>query len=143
MQVQNAGLGRRLGAALYDSLLVIALMGFGTVPTLIIRGGEAIDPGNVNYQLILLAIAWLFFAMFWSRYGRTLGLQSWRMRIEMFDGSKPTFVAASIRFFAAILSWLPAGLGFWWALWDKDKLAWHDRLSRTRLRYYPKQLPSK
>jgi uncharacterized RDD family membrane protein YckC len=46
---------------------------------------------------------------------------------------------ASLRFFAAILSWLPAGLGFWWQLWDKDKLAWHDRLSGTRLRHYPKQ----
>jgi uncharacterized RDD family membrane protein YckC len=139
MTVQNAGLGRRLGAALYDSLLVVALMAFGTVPALVIRGGEAVDPGSMIYQLLMLAIAWLFFAIFWSRYGRTLGLQAWRMRIEMFDGGQPTFTAASIRFFAAILSWLPAGLGFWWALWDPDELAWHDRLSRTRLRYYPKQ----
>jgi uncharacterized RDD family membrane protein YckC len=139
MQVQNAGLGRRLGAALYDSLLVMALMAFGTVPAVVIRGGEAVDPGSITYKLAMLAIAWLFFAIFWSRYGRTLGLQSWRMRIETFEGSQPTFAAASIRFFAAILSWLPAGLGFWWALWDPDKLAWHDRLSRTRLRYYPKQ----
>ena len=39
---------------------------------------------------------------------------------------------------AAILSWAPLGLGFLWQLWDKDKLAWHDRLSGTRLRHYPK-----
>ena len=135
---ENAGLGRRLGAALYDSLLVFALMAFGTVPVLILHGGEAVDPGNLGYQLAMLAIAWLFFAIFWSCYCRTLGLQSWRMRIESFDGTRPTFLAASIRFFAAILSWLPAGLGFWWALWDKDKLTWHDRLSKTRLRFYPK-----
>jgi uncharacterized RDD family membrane protein YckC len=136
---ENAGLGRRLGAALYDSLLVGALMFLGTVLILIARGGEAVDPGDLRYQLALLAIAWLFFAIFWSRYARTLGLQSWRMRIESFSGTQPSFLAASIRFFAAILSWLPAGLGFWWSLWDRDKLTWHDRISKTRLRYYPKQ----
>ena len=30
-------------------------------------------------------------------------------------------------------SWLALGLGFLWQLWDKDKLAWHDRLSGTHL----------
>ncbi len=46
--------------------------------------------------------------------------------------------AASGRFIVAIISWLPAGLGFWWQLWDRDKLTWHDRVSGTRLVYYPK-----
>lgn len=136
--MENAGLGRRLGAALYDSLLVIALMTLATLPFIAIRGGEAVEAGNLDYRLTMFIVAWLFFAIFWSRYCRTLGLQAWRMRIESFDGTQPTFHAASIRFFAAILSWLPAGLGFWWALWDKDRLTWHDRLSKTRLRYFPK-----
>ena len=35
--------------------------------------------------------------------------------------------------FCAILSWLPAGLGYFWQLWDTDKLTWHDRLSQTRV----------
>jgi uncharacterized RDD family membrane protein YckC len=137
--VQNAGLGRRLGAALYDGLLVLALMMLGSVPFIALRGFDAVEPGDPAYRLTMLLIAWLFFAVFWSRYGRTLGLQSWRLRIETAGGARPSFAMASLRFFTAILSWLPAGLGFWWQLWDKDKLAWHDRLSGTRLRHYPKQ----
>lgn len=138
MTARNAGLGRRLGAALYDGLLVLALLFLATVPFVALRGGELVESGSLAHQLMLLTVAWLFFAGFWSRYGRTLGLQSWRLRIEDAAGGCPSFARASIRFFAALLSWLPAGLGFWWQLWDRDRLAWHDRLSGTRLRYYPK-----
>jgi uncharacterized RDD family membrane protein YckC len=136
--MENSGLGRRLGAALYDSLLVVALMAMATLPFVAVRGGEAVEPGDPLYRLMLIVIAWLFFSIFWSRYGRTLGLQSWRLRIETPDGGRPTFAAASLRFAAAMLSWLPAGLGFWWQLWDRDRLTWHDRISGTRLRHYPK-----
>ncbi len=136
-RMTSASLGRRFGAILYDSLLVLALMFLGTLPFIAVRGGQPVDPGNILYQVILLLITYLFFVVFWSRFGRTLGLQSWRLRIETADGSKPGFAAASLRFFAAIISWLPAGLGFWWQLWDKDGLTWHDRLSGTCLRHYP------
>jgi hypothetical protein len=32
-----------------------------------------------------------------------------------------------------MLSWSALGLGYWWILVDEEKLAWHDRLSATRL----------
>jgi uncharacterized RDD family membrane protein YckC len=35
------------------------------------------------------------------------------------------------------LSWLPLGLGFFWVLFDRDRRAWHDRLSGTRLVFRP------
>ena len=136
--MENASLGRRLGAAVYDALLVFALMFLATLPFVAVRGGEPVEPGNTAYQVTMVLVAYLFFVGFWSGYGRTLGLQSWRLRIETADGRKPSPGQASIRFFAAILSWLPAGLGFWWQLRDPERLAWHDRLSGTRLRYYPK-----
>lgn len=136
--MESAILGRRFGAIIYDSLLVLALMFLGTLPFVAVRGGEPVDPGNIPYQLTMLTIPYLFFIGFWTRYGRTLGMQSWRLQLETFDGGRPDFKEATLRFFAAIISWLPAGLGFWWQLWDRDGLAWHDRLSGTRLRYYPK-----
>jgi uncharacterized RDD family membrane protein YckC len=58
------------------------------------------------------------------------------------DGKKPSVGAATIRFFAALLSWLPLGLGFLWQIWDPEHLAWHDRLSRTRIIYYPRRKSS-
>lgn len=135
--MENAGLGRRLGAVLYDSLLVFALMLLGTVPFSLYTGGQ-VEPGTAAHQLAMLAIAWAFFAGFWTCYGRTLGLQTWRLQVETPDGHKPTLARSSLRFFAAILSWVPAGLGFWWQLWDSERLTWHDRLSGTKLRYYPR-----
>ena len=134
----NVSLRRRFGAILYDSLLVFALMFLATLPFIAIRIGEPVAAGDFYYQLTMFGVAYLFFAGFWSRASRTLGMQSWGLSLETMDGLKPGFSKASLRFFAAILSWLPAGLGFWWQLWDKDKLCWHDRLSGTKLKYYPK-----
>lgn len=136
--MRNAPLGRRLGAIIYDSLLVIALMFLATLPFVAVRGGEPVETGETLYQAVIIAVAWLFFVGFWTRAGRTLGMQSWRLQVETLAGERPGIVAASIRFAAAVLSWLPLGLGFWWQLWDPEGLTWHDRVSGTRLRYYPK-----
>ena len=134
----NTSLRRRFGAIIYDCLLVLALLFLATLPFIGTRDGESVEPGTFLHQLTLLLVVYLFFVGFWSGYGRTLGMQSWRLRIETVAGAKPSYAASSLRFFAAILSWLPAGLGFWWQLWDADRLTWHDRISGTRLRHYPK-----
>jgi len=136
--MSNASLFQRLFAILYDSLLLLALMFLATLPFIAIRAGEPVDPGFLPYQLTLIGVNWLFFVGFWTTSGRTLGMQSWRLRVEDKNGNTPGIAAASIRFFAAILSWLPLGLGFLWQLWDKDRLTWHDRISGTRLIRYPK-----
>ncbi|NNC78070.1 MAG: RDD family protein [Woeseiaceae bacterium] len=138
--MQTAGLLRRFGAIIYDILLVAALLFLATVPFIALRAGEAVEPGdNILYQLTLFTVVYVFFVGFWTRKGRTLGMQSWGLQLEAAGQQKATLVQATIRFFAAALSWLPFGLGYWWQLWDKDRLAWHDRLSGTRLVYYPRQ----
>lgn len=136
--MMNTSLGRRFGAIVYDSLLVLAVLFLGTLPFIAAAGGEPVEPGNRMYQLTMLLLCYVFFIGFWSGYGRTLGMQSWRLRIETIEGGKPGVKRSTIRFFAALLSWLPAGLGFWWQVFDADGLAWHDRLSGTRLRHYPR-----
>lgn len=139
MTARNAGLGRRLGAILYDCLLVFALLMMVATPFIAIRGGEAIEPQtDIVYRLILAVVIYAFFVGFWTRTGRTLGMQSWGLQLETPDGNRPSFSAATIRFFAALISWAPLGLGFFWQLWDAEHLTWHDRLSKTRLVYYPK-----
>jgi len=138
--MKNSSFLRRLGAMTYDGLLILALLFIATLPFIAMRGGEPVESaGNWPYQLVLCVVIYGFFVGFWTRSGRTLGMQSWRLQLENLDGSPPTLVGATIRFFAALLSWAPAGLGFFWQLWDKDKLTWHDRLSGTRLAYYPKE----
>lgn len=137
--MHNTGLLRRLGSMLYDGLLLLALMFLATLPFVALRGGEPVEPGEIQYQIVLVVVAYLFFIGFWSRSGRTLGMQAWRIQVEAMNGEKPSIASLNLRFFAAIVSLLAFGMGFWWQLIDREGLTWHDRLSQTRLRYYPKQ----
>lgn len=138
--MQNTTLMRRIAAMLYDGLLILALLFMSTLPFIAAEGGEPVEPSeNILYQFVLAIVIYGFFVGFWTRSGRTLGMQSWRLQLETMDGERASLGAATIRFFAALLSWAPAGLGFLWSLWDKDRLAWHDRISKTHLVYYPKE----
>ncbi len=144
IEKRPSGLGRRIAAILYDALLVLALLFLATIPFVAVRGGEAVEPTtSPAYQLGLLLVVYLFFVGFWSTKGRTLGMQSWGLQLEDGEGRVPGPGRASIRFAAAILSAACLGLGFLWQLVDRDKLAWHDRLSGTRLMHYPRPKKAK
>jgi len=137
--MRNTGLLRRIAAMLYDALLVGALLWLTTIPFIAVRGGEAVEVSdNTVYQVALAIVIYAFFVGFWTRTGRTLGMQSWRLQLETMEGEKPNLAEATVRFVAAIFSWLAFGLGFLWQLWDRDGLTWHDRISGTRIVYYPK-----
>ena len=137
---RNAGLLRRVAAMLYDFLLVVALLFLATIPFVAVRGGEPVETGeNLIYRLVMLLVVYAFFVGFWSRSGRTLGMQSWRLQLEDDAGNVPSVGRASLRLAASLLSWMPLGLGFIWQLWDPQRLTWHDRISGTRLVYYPKE----
>lgn len=129
----GAGLLRRLLAMLYDSLLVLALIFVLSVPLVILNEGEAIAAETAWYRAYILVIAGGYFAGFWRHGGQTLGMKSWRIRLISMDGGAVDTRRALIRVAAALLSWLPAGAGYLWSLVDRDGLAWHDRLSGTRL----------
>ena len=139
MNKQPSGLLRRLGAIIYDGLLVIALLFLATIPFIAMRDGESVDPGDLAYRLWLVFVVYVFFVGFWATKGRTLGMQSWGLQLETPDGGRVSLASASIRYFAALLSWAAFGIGFLWQLVDRDKLTWHDRLSKTRLMHYPKE----
>ena len=145
--MQNTGLLRRFAAMIYDALLLLALWFMATVPFIAIKGGESIEAGSgplhIAYQLTLVLVAYAFFVGFWRYRGRTLGMQSWGLQLQTPEGRLPSLGAATIRFFAAILSWLPLGLGFFWQLWDTEHLTWHDRLSKTRVVHYPRNKASR
>ncbi|MEJ2622374.1 MAG: RDD family protein [Candidatus Thiodiazotropha sp.] len=60
-------------------------------------------------------------------------MRAWRLKLVSMDEQSVGWQKAIKRHFSAILSLLAFGLGFIWVVFDSDKLAWHDRLSRTRL----------
>jgi uncharacterized RDD family membrane protein YckC len=127
------GLFRRLGAIFYDLLLLVALLAVATtLITLPLGMPEGV--GLIAFQLFLFEIIpLLFFTGFWWRGGQTLGMRAWRLKVVLMDGSALSWSDALKRHLAALLSCLMFGLGFLWILFDRDKMAWHDRLSGTRL----------
>ncbi|ADE16073.1 RDD domain containing protein [Nitrosococcus halophilus Nc 4] len=134
-----AGLFRRLGAIFYDSLLLVATWFLLTIFALPLTAGQAIPAGNAIYRFYLLLIAIAFFGGFWTHGGQTLGMRAWRIKVQQPNGQTVTWRQALLRFGFAIVSWLPLGAGFWWALIDKEGKTWHDRFSETELVLVPKK----
>jgi uncharacterized RDD family membrane protein YckC len=142
--VTPAGLARRLAAMFYDALLVAALWFIAVLVLLPFTGGDAVPWPNF-LRLWLLAVTFAFFGGFWTHGGQTLGMKTWRVRVERFDGGPLTWRDAALRYVAALVSLAPAGFGLWWMVFDRDRLALHDRLSRTRLVviYSRRRLPAR
>lgn len=135
----TVGLLRRLGAIAYDSLLLIPLWMLAEVPLLAIP--ETVHHWPLTRHLIqvyLLIVACGFFSWFWCHGGQTLGMRAWRIKLVSPDGSAVSPKQAIIRCGAAILSWTVLGLGYLWSLVDQNGLTWHDRISKTRLLFMPK-----
>ena len=133
-----AGLFRRLAAAVYDALLVTALCMLTTLCAIAFRGGQPISPGNLIYQLSLVATTAVFFVGFWVHGGQTLGMRAWRLRVEQQSGKALNWKIGLVRFAAGILSIIPAGLGLLWLIVDPQRLTWHDRIAKTRVVVVPK-----
>jgi uncharacterized RDD family membrane protein YckC len=125
------GLARRLAACVYDALALAAVLMVAGAAWVGITGAAA-PPGNWAFRTYVLAICALFFCVFWTR-GETLGMRAWKLRIVAADGQPPGWGRAMLRFGAALVSLAALGLGFAWVLIDRDRLAWHDRWSGTRL----------
>ncbi len=127
----------------YDLLLVIALLMVVTALLMTMTGGQAITSEHYGaleyaYQALLLAIIMGFFGLFWTRRGQTLGMMAWRLKVVREDGSLLSWADTIKRLAAALVSWAACGLGFFWIWIDRDRLAWHDRWTRTRVVVLPK-----
>lgn len=128
-----AGLLRRLAAIVYDSMLLFGVLFGATAVLLPFTGGEALAPEQPLYLLYLLGVSFLYFGWCWTRGGQTLGMKAWRVKTQACGGGPVSWGMAGRRYMVALLGWLAAGTGFWWALVDRGHRTWHDRLSRTEL----------
>lgn len=160
----TAGFLRRLGALIYDALLLMALIVIAGFVALPFTGGEAPSPGNPFYQTYLFVLSYLFFAWFWTRGGQTLGMRAWRLRVQNEDGSAISWSQSLLRFMAGIASLVLLGLGFYltrnepmsrlyiagiaswvvfalsycWIFIDKHSMAWQDHFSHCKVVVLPK-----
>jgi uncharacterized RDD family membrane protein YckC len=85
------------------------------------------------FQLYLLALSGLYFIWQWQRGGKTLAMKTWRLRLVTREGAPLTWRVGLKRFLYAIPAALLLGIGFLWALIDRDGLFLHDRLAGTMI----------
>lgn len=140
----HAGVLRRLGAMFYDLMLLIAVVMVVTALLMTLTDGEPILYETVGwyeypYRLLMLVILVVFFGRPWTRSGQTLGMAAWRLRVQREDGSALQWPDVIKRLAGAFVSLAVAGLGYLWVLIDRDKLAWHDRWTGTRVVVLPKK----
>ncbi|HEY9147061.1 MAG TPA: RDD family protein [Thiobacillus sp.] len=133
----TAPLWKRLAALFYDGLLLFALLMLAIAAAFALKGG-VVDAHHPLFRLYLLMVTGLFFCGFWVAGGQTLGMRSWRLRVQRRDGRPLGWWQALGRFLLALPSVGLGGIGLWWLLVDRDGLALHDRLSGSRVVELPK-----
>lgn len=130
-----ATIRRRLAAMLYESLLLLGVLGIGFfLPHLIfgmLFGFLVPGPLLILHVFVLLGG---YFVWFWHHGGQTLAMQTWRIRVvSAITGGPPTTRQTLLRYALSWPSLLLYGSGLVWALFDRDRQFLHDRLAGTRL----------
>ena len=132
----HIGLIRRLFAVFYDIFLLTAILFIVSGIATALNNGTAIDPDNAIYPLFVLIIfvlSYLYFTWFWIHGGQSLGMKTWQIQLQSFDGSAIGWKTVTVRFIMAIFSWAALGMGFLWGLFDRNNRCWHDLGSKTVL----------
>ena len=98
----SAGLGRRFAAALYDTLLLVAVLVILT--TILVIGilrveitPQTVGPWAYVYRFGLLAIIVAYYLLNWTRSGQTLGMRAWHLRAVTDLGKPLALKAGTVR----------------------------------------------
>jgi uncharacterized RDD family membrane protein YckC len=133
--IELAGLSRRVLAGVVDATLVagafVAAAALAANNATELPGLRAVEIGSV---VALLVASAAYKLLFFTLARATPGMKYARLALCTFDGGVPTRAQRYARLAALLLSVLPVGLGFAWAIFDDEHMTWHDRISRTYLR---------
>jgi uncharacterized RDD family membrane protein YckC len=148
LRVRVTGFPRRAVAALTDLALVFALTAIVTTtvalvlnvpmpsfreigPDLLVAGILDRNPMAVGAVGLFLGMMGLYQLYFAGMAGQTLGMRLMGIRLISVRGGPPGPGRGLLRFVAFVPSVLPAGLGWLWALFDRERRALHDHLAGT------------
>ena len=134
----SAGFGRRVAALLYDSVLIAALLVIFTSGAVFFNRSVAVEQETAGawvylYRAGLVGVIAGYYLLNWTHSGQTLGMRAWHLRAVADTGEPMALKSAILRFVYGILAWSPAALGVLWLYADREHLALHDRLSKTRV----------
>lgn len=131
--ISVASLRRRLISLIYEALILAAVLMAGTLPVVMLTHQWSHTAARVTLQITLLLLCGGFYIWQWTRTGQTLPMKTWRLKLVTVNGEPIDVRRACVRYFAALFSIALAGLGFLWALIDRDQQFLHDRIAGTRI----------
>lgn len=132
---EQAPIDLRLMAALIDVSLILAGFAFTAYAILShMRTAPALHTVELAGAAGFVLIAALYMGLFHALGNVTPGMKYAGLSLCTMDGLNPKREQRLRRCVALLVSVLPVGLGVVWALFDEDRLCWHDRLSGTYLR---------
>jgi uncharacterized RDD family membrane protein YckC len=100
------------------------------------RSRAAIGPVLPFAACAFVLLAAIYQALFFTLSTATPGMRVARIALCTFTDQNPKRTAVRRRLPIVLLSMLPMGLGFLWAMLDEERLAWHDRICGIYQRSY-------
>ena len=126
-----AGFWPRAVALLIDCLIVIVI----AMPIIVVAFGAAyfsLDPVRRSGDLVIALVVGSLIVGFWRYCGATPGKLAVGVKIvDATTGAAPSTGRLVIRLLCYLLSAAPLYLGFLWAVIDRRKQAWHDKIAGT------------
>lgn len=146
--VRVAGLWRRTAAGLLDGtvlLLTAGLLNLGLLawldPPPLLREASGLDallrllelevPAVLRRISPTLVMGGLYFGLFWSLTGQTLGHRLLKLRVVDPSGRPPRPWWAALRVVGHGLGLAVGAMGWLWVAFDREKRGLHDHLART------------
>lgn len=126
--IEYAGFWRRVAASFFDNA-VTTFVGLGLGIILVIFN---IPIPQIISNIVPLLIFWLYFSLMESSDKQaTVGKRILGIQVAGIDGNKISFLRATGRTFAKILSVITLGIGFLMVAFTKKKQGLHDMVSET------------
>lgn len=124
----------KLGACLlYEVLTIVALVFVSAGLFIMIAGDASHDIKRLLLQLFLWLVLGAYFIRCWIKTGQTLAMQAWKLRLVNEQSQLLTMQQAIARYLLTTLSMTFFGVGFLWAIVDKNNQFLHDRLLRCKV----------
>ncbi len=124
----------KLGACIVYELLTVFAILFASAALFVLVAGDA---GAGIKRLLLQFFLWLvtgaYFIRCWLKSGQTLAMQAWKLKLADKHGHPLTLELAIYRYLLATLSLAFGGIGFLWALANKQHQFLHDKLLNSRI----------
>jgi uncharacterized RDD family membrane protein YckC len=135
--LKTAPLEDRIMAGIFDLALIVAAFAvFVMVFVACTAHPPTGKPAMLAAGVVLAGFCLLYQYLFFKYADGTPGMRYAKIALCTFEDENPTRKAMCRRVWFLLLSVAPLGLGLAWAVFDPDRLSWHDRLSRIYQRSY-------